>query len=182
LTRGGPGFDHQILIVIVCPEIQHREATTPEEACQRAFAEVGTMFIVNIPEAHITQHPSDFRDLKEDDGIRPITNRAVHNTQKTCYILNMFQRHFAANEVTMIMRIFFRIQILYKNYLVFNCTLVTLTDIGGINAYASIVAHFTQQCQKLALATADFNHLFATQVIACYQLLGQFAMKGIEGW
>src|ERR1051325_5516936 len=71
------------------------------------------MFVVDIPERQIVQDTCGIRNLKEDRRLL-VANCTPHHADKLAGSVDMFQSHFAANEIGAVMRVLGTVEVIHK--------------------------------------------------------------------
>ena len=133
--------NHQILVVVVGPDIEHVESRLTEQQRKRLGAEIGTMLVVDIPEGQITQHAAHVRHLEEDHRVVAITHGAAHCLHEVCGIGYVFQGHFAAHEIALHVSILFPVEVSHEFNFGVSSRRVSFADKGRIETHAAVVAH-----------------------------------------
>ena len=173
--------NHQVLVVVIGPNIEYVESLLFEEQRERFGAEIGTVFVVNIPECQVFQDSGHVGDLEEDDGVVTVTNGAPHGAHEVGGIGDVLEGHFAADKVALHVGILLPVEVGDKLDLGVAGGRIALANEGGIETDAAVVPHFAQEREEFSFAAADLDHFLAVEIVLLDHLGGQFAMEGLKG-
>ena len=135
------------------------------------------MLIVEIPECPLPQDLRDLRNLKEYTRIHLSPEGLPDHPHKLKRFSDMLQRHLAAYQVCMNIRIPFRIEFFDERHPLFRRAGRSRFIIDGIEAYTPVVPNLAQQCEKLAFAASDLKDHLVTQMKPFHQPHGKISMK-----
>src|SRR6185369_7187124 len=142
--------------------------------------EIRAVLVIDVPECHVLQNQPHVRDLEEYGCYRPTTNGTADRPDEVGGVLNVLERHLAADEIGTAVPVFFRVVILDNGQprSVPRCAAARL--VSGIETDAVAAAELAEQAQKLALPAADLDDCLAAQPIAFDQRARQFPVKRTE--
>src|ERR1700761_7186879 len=138
------------------------------------------MFVVDVPEGKILQHTMHVRHLEEDHGVVTIAHRAPYGADKVRRIGNVLQRHLAAYEVALDVRVFFSVEVGDELNMRISGRGIAGADKGRVKPYPCVLAHLAHQGEKLTLPASDLDNFFAVQIVLIDQFGSQAAMKRLE--
>jgi len=139
------------------------------------------VLIIDVPEVKVLQHPDQVGDLEEHDRPFAIAHGAAYCAHKLRGIGNVLERHLAAEEIGLDVRILLGVEVLDELDVGVLAGRVALFHKGRIKADTFVVAHLAQDGEKLALAAADLDHLLVPQIVFLNQGSGQLGVEGAEG-
>src|SRR5260370_24290473 len=139
-----PRRNHQILVIVVCPDIAHVKSGYDEEIFQCTCGEIGAVLVIDIPEGDILENPAHVGHLEEHGGVQTLTDGTAHHAHEAQGIRDVFERHLAYNEVGLSMRVPLGVEVLDELDCVTTLFRLPLRHECWIKTYASISAHGTE--------------------------------------